>query len=216
MVHFRIGRADHLGGEPVGEDFLGPDIVEPFHRHIVAEPHVGRFMRDQLRATEQFVGRGGCAQEDAPVIVERGTGMFHTAVLEVGQHNEVVFGKRIGDTGIFFQIIQRIKDQREYLGLLGQFLRIGFPVIHRKGPSGAFGKGTFEFSGHKGEKIGAERLRFREADGLAPVVFLGFFFDIRIGNGRPTIRNGKRQRIPRLEVRLVEAGKQRARAVGDE
>ena len=69
MVDFRKGRPDDLGREPVGKDFLGPNIVEPSHRNKVSEPHVGRLMGNQLGPVEQFIGRGLRVQEDAAVIV---------------------------------------------------------------------------------------------------------------------------------------------------
>ena len=216
VVDGREGRPDYLRSEPVGEYLLGPYVVEPFHRHIVAEPHMGGLVGDELCPVEQFVHGGRRTKENAPVVVERGSGMLHAAVLEIGQHDEIVFCKRIGDAGVFLHKREGVEDQPEDVGLLGQSGGIGLPVIHRDGPAAAFCEGALELSGHEREEIGAERLGLREADGLAVVGFRRLLLDIGIGHGRPIVRNGQRQRVPGLEVRLVEAGKERARAVGNQ
>ena len=216
MVYLRKGRTDDLRGKPVGKDLLGPDIVEPFHGDVVAEPHVGRLMGDELRPVEQFVSRRLGPQKDATVIVERGTGMFHAAVLEIGQHNEVVFGEGIGDARIFFHEIERIEDQGEDSGFLGQFGGIGLPIIHGDGPAIPFGEIAFKTPRDERKKIRAERLGLGEADRLASDRVRRLLFNVRIRYGGPVFRYGKRQLVTGFQVRLVEAGEERAGAVGHE
>lgn len=46
---------------------------------------------------EEVIHRGVRAEENAAVVVERGAGVFHTAVLEVGQDHEAVLRERVGD-----------------------------------------------------------------------------------------------------------------------
>lgn len=57
------------GGEVVGEDLLRPHVVEPIHRDEVAEPRVGRLVRDQLDASQLLVGRRVGAEEELRVII---------------------------------------------------------------------------------------------------------------------------------------------------
>lgn len=53
----------------VGEDLLRPYVVEPVHRDEVAEPCVGRLVRDQLNASQLLVGRGVRVEEELCVII---------------------------------------------------------------------------------------------------------------------------------------------------
>ena len=57
MVDLRERRVDDLRRHEVGEDLLHPHVVEPPHRHQVAEPHVGGLVRDEAGAPELLVLR---------------------------------------------------------------------------------------------------------------------------------------------------------------
>ena len=52
VVDGRERRIDDLCRHEIRKDLLHPDVVEPFHRDQVAEPHVRRFMCNQARAAE--------------------------------------------------------------------------------------------------------------------------------------------------------------------
>ena len=130
---------------------------------------MGRLVRDQLGAVEQLLLRGRLAQEDAAVVVERGAGMLHAAVLEVGQHDEIILGKRVGDAGIGFHIIERVEDEPENGGFLGQFRGIRFAVVHRYGPTVFRGHIALKTAGDKGEEIRAQRFGLCKGD-AAPAV----------------------------------------------
>ena len=216
VIDFGEGGPGHPGGKPVGEDFFGPHVVEPAHGHIIAEPHVGGLVGDQLGPVKPLVRRGRFTQENPPVVVERGAGVFHTAVLEVGEDDEIIFGERIGDPRVFFHIIERIENQSEDLVLLGQTGRIRLAVIHRDGPSVACGQTALELARHEREEIGAQRLGFRKTDepSAGDIGFL--IVNIGIRDGGPAFRNGQRQGIAGLQVRLVEAGEKGPGAVGNQ
>ena len=205
-----------LRGKPVRKDLFGPYVVEPFHRNVVAEPHVRRFVGDQLSPVEQFGRRGLRSEKDAPVVVERGPGMLHAAILEIGQHDKIVFGEGIGDSGIVLHIIERIEDEAEDGGLLGQFRGIRLAVVHRYGPAVFRGHIALKTACYEGEEIGAQRLGFRKSDAASAVCGRAFFSDGRIGNGHPVFGYGKRQRIAGFQVGLVEAREERPRPVGHE
>ena len=49
MVHLGERRVDDLRRHEVGEDLFHPHVVEPLHRHQIAEPHVRGLVRDDRR-----------------------------------------------------------------------------------------------------------------------------------------------------------------------
>ena len=55
MVHLRKQRLDHLGGIIIGKNLFCPDIIEPFHRHEIPEPHMRSLVRNQGTACQTFV-----------------------------------------------------------------------------------------------------------------------------------------------------------------
>ena len=121
---------DHRS-EEIRENLFGPDVVEPLHRHVVAEPHVRRFVRDQAASRHAVFGRRIVFEEHRTVGVECRPHVLHTAVLETGDDDQVVFGERIGYSGICFQPVERMEYLSEDFRALGRFLRIGFAVVQR-------------------------------------------------------------------------------------
>ena len=65
MVHLRERRVHDLRRHEVGEHLLHPHVVEPPHRHEIAEPHVRRLVRDDAGALEQLVLRRRFVEQQA-------------------------------------------------------------------------------------------------------------------------------------------------------
>ena len=97
MIDLRERRVDDLRRHEVREDLLHPHIVEPPHRHEIAEPHVGGLVRDDAGATELLVLRGRRVEQQARRVVEDGAGVLHAAELERRHEQEVELARR--DTG---------------------------------------------------------------------------------------------------------------------
>ena len=82
VIHARIKRLHDAGGEVIGEDLLGPHVVEPFHRHVIAEPHVRGLVGDQGAPPQALVQRGTLVEKHPAVVVQRGARVLHAAELE--------------------------------------------------------------------------------------------------------------------------------------
>ena len=82
MIHIWKRGIHNFGRHELGQHFLHPDVVEPFHRDEVAEPHMRRFVRDGLRPIEHLGLGCGFVQKDPRLVIEDGAGMFHAAELK--------------------------------------------------------------------------------------------------------------------------------------
>ena len=151
MVDIREERLSDASRKVVGEHFLGPHIVEPVHGHIIAKPHVSRFVGDEL-GTCQFLVEGRMfAQEHAGIIIQGSSRVFHASVLESRKDDEAILGKGIRDVGIVLQPMQGCGHLLEDDVQLSHLLRISFPVISREN---AFTIGIFhllQLACYKGE-----------------------------------------------------------------
>ena len=160
-------------------------------------------------------GGGVFSQEHATVVVQGGSGMFHAPVLKTGQDNEIVFGKRVRDPGVFLQPFQRgvylVKDDPG----LGDLQRIGFPVVQRYTAPVTGLCLLLEFPGHKREQVSAQGLGGPEPDGFA-LVLKECFIRGGIGHGHPVIGDLQGQGVGRFQVGLVKTGKQRPGPVRDQ
>ena len=133
VIGLREERLSDGGCEIIGKYFLGPDIIEPFHRHGIPEPHMGGLVGNQFNAAENLVrGRIG-REEEAGIIVESGPGMFHPAELEARKHNEIIFRKRIRHTCIFLQPVQSKSHLSCNLRNLRSLSRV-FSTVESTGP----------------------------------------------------------------------------------
>ena len=65
VVDFGEGRIDDFGRHEIGHHFLHPHVVEPAHRHQIAEPHVRGFVRDGVGAAQELVLGGGFVEHQA-------------------------------------------------------------------------------------------------------------------------------------------------------
>ncbi len=78
----------------VGEAFFQPQIVEPAHRHQIAEPLMSQFVQHQ-RSSAVFVAlRWSRSEQDRIFPQESGSGVLHPAVSKAGNQNLIVFGER--------------------------------------------------------------------------------------------------------------------------
>src|SRR3989441_11143782 len=90
-----IRPVDHLVGHKGREALVEPEIVPPFHRDEIAEPHVSNLMRDYLndallsRSARVHVGMQQDLSESyrAPVL--------HRPISELGDSNQVKLGQII-------------------------------------------------------------------------------------------------------------------------
>ena len=80
---------------PLGERLVEPQVVPPLHRDEVAEPHVGELVQDRDDAA-LFHGVGDLAAEDIDLGEGHRTRVFHSARVELGHKQLVVFLKGVG------------------------------------------------------------------------------------------------------------------------
>ena len=102
VVAFGLGGFRDFVGHEIGEHLLHPHIVEPTHRHQIAKPHVGRFVRQQLGAAGFLVLGGPFVQKQTRGFVLNRPGVLHAAVLKIRDGDEVEFLKRVLDLGVVF------------------------------------------------------------------------------------------------------------------
>ena len=149
VVDLRVEGLGYPCGEVVGEDLLGPHLVEPLHRHQVAEPHVGGLVGYEFRAG-QLVAEGGIGPEEHPsVVVEGGSGMLHAAVLESGQDDEVVLGEGVGYSGVLFEPLEGRGHLGEDVVELGRLGRIGLAVVGAETVAAVIVVPLEELTGHE-------------------------------------------------------------------
>ena len=63
VIDLRKRRIHDLGRHEVREHLLQPHVVEPLHRHQIAEPHVRRLVRNQVGSPEVLPLRGGLVEK---------------------------------------------------------------------------------------------------------------------------------------------------------
>jgi hypothetical protein len=102
---------NHLVRHEIGENLLGPDIVEPLHGHQVTEPHMRSFMGDKLGPGKLIRQRRILIEKQAGGPVLNCTDVLHTAVLETGQQDEIKLLKGIVDAGVTLEPGQGIGVQ---------------------------------------------------------------------------------------------------------
>ena len=209
---WKLRRGD-LRCKIVGKHLFNPHVGEPRHSHIVAKPHVSGFVSDERRTRQLLVGRGVLRQEQRVVVVERGTGVLHTAELKSRQHHKLIFCKRIFYAGVFLHPIQRVSHLLEDVVELANAFGVGFAVIS---PDGAVAVGILDVlkhSGCKSKQIGAEWFGRRKTHCFAARFhFCACYSSVR--HRLPRLGHGERQRKRCFHVGLVEARKSCACTVG--
>ncbi len=103
VIDLRERRIDDLRRHEVGEDLLHPHVVEPAHRHEVAEPHVSGFVRDQAGASELLVLGRRLIEQQARGVVEDRAGVLHAAELKRRDEKEIELAEGIRDGRVAFE-----------------------------------------------------------------------------------------------------------------
>ena len=141
--------------------------------------------------------------------------MLHPAELEAGDDDAIILFEGAGDARVGFHPVEGLVDQGEDFIELVRLGRVRFAEIDAHG--GLLTQAGFlaPFSGGKGKKVGAQGRGFPEADagprrGFVPGQ-LG-----AIGDCLPSCGEVQAQGIAPFEVRLVEAGEDGPRPVGNE
>ena len=128
-----------------GEDFLGPDVVEPFHRDSVPEPEMRCLMGDQVRARKLLYVRRHLAQKHSGFVEEDGARVLHATELEARHDDAVIFREGHGDARVVFHPVKGTVNLPEDLGQLRQFRRVSFPVVDVDGLSVAVERSDIPF-----------------------------------------------------------------------
>ena len=87
----------HLGdfvGHEIGKDLLHPHVVEPLHGYQIAEPHVGRLVRDEVGAGQHLVLGRALVQKQRRGLVVNGPDVLHPAVLKIRNGHKIKLLKR--------------------------------------------------------------------------------------------------------------------------
>ena len=195
----------HVGREPL----LEPEVVEPLHRHEVAEPHV-RDLVEHRGGAAQPLRQGRPLAEDEPVLVEEHRArVLHPPEGEGGREQELELVERIGAGEVPLHPRQRAlvrREQRVEVRLAGA------GPAHPRGdrPPARCGGGDVPGAGRERDLVGAERRRLGEAVGRRAAG--GVHPDLTsVGERAPGGGRGQGEGHARLQVRLVEAGEELVR-----
>lgn len=207
MIDLRKARIHNLGRHEVRHHFLHPDVVEPPHRHQIAEPHVRRLMRDHARPAQQLPLCRGLIQHQAPGVVQNGPGMLHAPELERRDQHKIELPPRIRNCRVLLQPRQRPGMQiKNRLPIPGHLCRVRLPVEHPESPPIPNRCFHLKFPRSERKQISGKRLRLRKADRTPSTRRR----PSRLGTIRgslPARRNVQRQRVLRLQTRLIKTGK---------
>ncbi len=207
MIDRRERRIDDLRRHEVGEDLLHPDIVEPPHRHEIAEPHVRRLVRDEAGAAELLALRRRRIEQQRRRVVEDRARVLHPAELERRYEQEIELAPGIRDAGVALEPVERTGVQIEDRVTVPRHLGgIGLAMEHAERPPGSLGGLDREPAGSEREQVGRQRLGFGELDDR-PLGALAGFERGAVGDGVPRRGDLEADLPARLEIRLVEAGK---------
>ena len=150
-------------------------------------------------------------QQQPGGVVEDRAGMFHAAELKRRNEHEVELPERIRNARVVLEPRQRGCVQVEdRVAVARHLLRVGFAVEHAKRPAVALGRFDREPAGGEREEVGRERLVSANRTLTRSPRARADLGAVR--NRLPCRRQRQRQRVARLEVRLVEAREREVRA----
>src|ERR1700680_978268 len=92
-IHLWFQRRKSLISHVLREALFQPKVVEPTHRHQIAEPLVRELMQDDEVAVQQIAVGRGSAKQDRLFPQESGASVFHSSVGKTGDKHHVVLGK---------------------------------------------------------------------------------------------------------------------------
>ena len=198
----------HHRGEIGGKPLLQPQVVEPAHGDVVAEPLVRYFVEDRRLATEQLAERGALAVDEAFLVVEDRAGMLHAAKGKRRReyHVELLEGKAL--RRVRLQPREGACVQRKE-GVELHFGGTGRTRVERHGPAVDRLGVHAPWTGREGHEVRADGIRLGEPEGER-----GGRIDrdqLAIGHRLPPALGGERQGDACLEVGLIEAGEQLVR-----
>ena len=231
-VVLRRPRLAH-GRRPGGEGFVQPQVVPPLHRHQVAEPHVRQLVQDRVRAAFVLVV-AGCGAEDVLVPDRHRTRVLHGTHVVFGAEDLVVLVERVADAELIRVVVEALLGYLEQLVGI-QVLRQRLAAIQRQRHAhfatglqvlaqrivgqrfrglGVLGNRAAPFVAHHVPRAYAERNEVGRQQVVhgRTVLFLIDARSLRHGNlivrhHGPLGGRGELNVISRLDVRLVEAGK---------
>ena len=211
MIDLRERRIDDLRRHEVCEDLLHPHVVEPAHRHEVAEPHVSGFVRDQAGPSELLILGRGRIEQEARRVVEDGAGVLHAAELKRRHEKEIELPPWIRAGCIAFEPGDRGRVEIENRVAVARDLGgIGLAVEHAERAALPFGGLDRETARGKREEIGRQRLGFGKGQAQPALGFASCRFGAvrdRLPGGRQVQAEGP----ARLQVGLIEAGERQVR-----
>src|SRR5690242_489175 len=201
-----LERGKRLVCHVLRETFLEPEIVEPAHRGEVAEPLVSEFVEQQDVAMEMIAVSGRNAKENGFFAQKSGSGVFHSAVSESGDHDHVVFGKREWLREKAGKIIDSLRGDLLHFG---RFFQCFFEFRLANTQSGQAGSFMHFAKGAHGEgkKIGADGTSFGKDSGTLAGVARRLGLDSGVGNRSPVFRSSEFQMEAAFQVGLIETGK---------
>jgi hypothetical protein len=137
--------------------------------------------------------------------------MLHAAKLKRRNEHEVELAELVGNVGVLLEPRERGRMQVEdRLPVPRDLLRVGFAMEHSKRPAVALGGFNLEFAGGERKEVRRDWLRFciPDAHAIARGLSRGLG---AVRDGQPFRWQGELQRVPRLDVQLVEARECEAR-----
>ena len=214
MVDGGKRRVDDLRRHEVGEDLLHPHVVEPPHRHQIAEPHVRRLVRDRrwrgraagsASPTRRAAARTRC-RRSRPGAPCRRTGTPARAgnrTCRTGRGCRCSRSSQASAAACRSKIASRLRAT--FAASVSRWNIRNVAAVAR-GPLDR------ELAGGEREQVGRDRLRLGEREPRAAVAGLARGLGA-VGDRLPAGRHVERQRPARLQIRLVEARERlRARA----
>jgi hypothetical protein len=163
-----------------------------------------------VRPAQQVRGAGRRGKQHALLVQEGRAGVLHAAVGKLGQQHQVVFREREFAREVALEIRGRLAVQAQDVArvrLGGLEPRAAHEQAHRV----AFGAQRLERPCGEGEQVGGDRFGFLEFD-----LSRNLLFHPTVRNCLPVMRQFQLERKLALQVRLVEAGEQRACVRGHE
>ena len=188
VVHLIILATGNLGCHEVGEDLLGPYILEPLGCYEVAEPEVSRLVCDELGACQELLLGGILLEEDPAGVELDGSRVLHATELIAGdEYDAILVGEGVGNACIAFEPLQGCGSLVEHLVELCHLLRVGLAVEGAHLAAVARGGLLVEVTCHEGVEVGGQ---------WAATV---------AGHGLPAVGHVELRQVAGPEVGLVEA-----------
>ena len=200
---------DRFVAHPRGERLVEPEVVPPFHRHEVAEPHVRHLVRDHFQyPLLRLRGRVLRVIQQRGLPVGDRTPVLHRARSEVRHRDVIHLRQRIRDAEVVVHVAERGDAvlQREAAQLL---LTARRPDAHERAVGGV-PLNACHVAHDEREQVGRHRGRPIERDGLASVRRRFTGSDGHVGDRLQLLQHDERDIERRLHRGFVPAGERAA------